>query len=381
MATIAVTGIAGFLGSRVQDRLQANGHTVVGIDTRVPTESTGLVFREADVRSAPDVRAAMRDVDVVVHLAASDPRDGGPDRTVDVDGTRVVVAAAVAAGVDALVVMSSAMVYGAADDNPVPLDESAPLRGPEDFPPAAHKRAVEAVVAELVGDDGPRTVVLRPAMVVGTDAEILLTRALQGTRLVAVRGHHPPVQFVHVDDLAAAVVLAVEEPLSGPYNVAAEGWLSFDEARDLLGRRSLEVPEELAFAATDRGHALGLSRLPASALPWVMHPWVVSPRRLVEAGWQPTLSNRDLAELLAQQVGDRIDVGSLSADRRTVARAGVAVAATVGGGLLALGLLARRRRDTGPAPADPTPPGDRDGTDDPDGTTPGDRPAPEGDGP
>lgn len=365
MATIAITGVAGFLGSRVQERLLARGHRVVGIDTRVPADAKGLVFREADVRSAADVRAAVADADVVVHLAASRPGDAAPDRSVDVDGARVVVDAALDAGVQALVVLSSAMVYGASDDNPVPLLEFAPLRAPDDFAPAAHKRLVEEHLRERLGigpgsgsrdttdaptDDTaaggrPRVVVLRPAMVIGTDAEILLTRALQGNRWLTVRGHHPPVQFVHVDDLAAAVVLAVEQPLDGPYNVAAEGWLSFDEARALLGRRAWELPEEVAFTATHRSHSLGLSRLPASALPWVMHPWVVSSRRLLDAGWRPTLSNRDLAALLAQQVGERIEVAGLTADRRTVARLGVAAAATVAGGLLAVGLLGRRHRD------------------------------------
>lgn len=345
MSTIAVTGISGFLGSRVQERLVASGHRVVGLDTRPPADSEGLVFRELDVRSRPDVERALADVDGVVHLAASSPAEGVPDRSIDVGGSMVVIDAAIDAEVDVLVVVSSAMVYGAAPDNPVPLDESAPLRAGDDFAPAAHKRLVEEHVADR--DSSVRTVVLRAAMVVGADAEILLTRALQGNRMLAVRGHHPPQQFVHVDDVAAAVVLAVDEPLEGSYNVAAEGWLSFDETRELLGRRVFEVPEEVAHGITQRGHAVGLSRLPASGLPWVMHPWVVSPRRLVEAGWQPTLSNRDLAALLAAEVADRIDIAGVSTDRRTVARAGVAAAASVGG-ILALGLLARRRRDTDP---------------------------------
>ncbi len=363
MPTIAVTGISGFLGSRVHERLVAAGHRVVGVDTQPPAQTHGLVFREADVRSREDVRRAFHDVDAVVHLAASSPAEGSADRSIDVGGSLVVIDAAIEAEVDALVVVSSAMVYGAAPDNPVPLDESAPLRAGDDFAPAAHKRLVEEAVAER--GDRVRTVVLRPAMVVGTDAEILLTRGLQGNRMLAVRGHHPPQQFVHVDDVAAAVALAIDEPLQGPYNVAAEGWLSFDETRRLLGRRVWEVPEEVAFGATQRGHALGLSKLPASGLPWVMHPWVVSPQRLVDAGWRPTLSNRDLAALLAAEVNDRIEIAGVSTDRRTVARAGVAAAASVGG-LLALGLLARRRRDTDPATGEGGP-----GTPDPDTPDPG----------
>ncbi|MBY5164329.1 NAD-dependent epimerase/dehydratase family protein [Salsipaludibacter albus] len=351
MATIAITGISGLVGRHVQERLVESGHRVVGIDTRAPETTTGLVFREADVRSRPDVERALADVDAVVHLVFVDPVEGDPDRSVNVGGSQVVVDAAVAAGVSTLVLVSSAMVYGAFPDNPVPLDESAPLRAGDDFPMAAHKRLVEEYLAETA-PDGMRTVVLRPAMVVGADADILLTRALQGTRLLTVRGHRPPMQFVHVDDLAAAVVLALEDDgLRGAYNVGSEGWLSFDEAREMLGRRAIEVPEEVAFTGTDRAYALGLSRLPASALPWIMHPWVVDPSRLVAAGWRPRMSNRDAAALLATEVADRVEVAGLRTDRRTVKRAGVA-AASVAGGILAVGLLSRRRRNTDPDPND-----------------------------
>jgi nucleoside-diphosphate-sugar epimerase len=341
VATIAITGISGFLGQRVHEQLRADGHTVVGVDLRAPDDSQGLVFHEADVRSRPDVERAFAGVDGVVHLATA-MRDGVPDHSVNVGGSKVVVDAAVAAGVDTLVVMSSAMVYGAHPDNPVPLTEDAPLRADPDFSVAAQKVMVEHMVAPLLDDGGPRTVVLRPAMVVGADADNLLTRALQGSRLLVVKGHTPPVQFVHVDDVAAAIALAVRSDMVGPYNVACEGWLSTDELRRLLHHRVLEVPEEIAFTATDRSHALGLSRLPASALSWVMWPWVVAVDRLLDAGWQPSISNRDAAALLAAEQEATISVGGLEADRRTVRRAGIAVG--VVGGVLAIGALARRRR-------------------------------------
>ena len=344
MATIAITGISGFLGQRVHEQLRADGHTVVGVDVRAPADSEGLVFREADVRSQPDVERAFDGIDGVVHLATA-MRDGVPDHSVNVGGSKVVIDAAVAAGVDMLVVMSSAMVYGAHPDNPVPLDEDAPLRADPDFSLAAQKVMVEHMAAPLLGEDGPRTVVLRPAMLVGADADNLLTRALQGSRLLVVKGHTPPVQFVHVDDVASAIALAVRSDMAGPYNVACEGWLATDELRTLLHHRVLEVPEEIAFTATDRSHALGLSRLPASALPWVMWPWVVAVDRLLDAGWQPSISNRDAAALLAAEQEATISVAGVEADRRTVRRAGIAVGMV--GGVLAIGALARRRRPSG----------------------------------
>ncbi|HKJ57129.1 MAG TPA: NAD-dependent epimerase/dehydratase family protein [Nitriliruptoraceae bacterium] len=372
MATIAITGISGFLGQRVHEHFRTRGHTIVGVDLHAPDDSQGLVFHEADVRSRADIATAFAGADAVVHLATAS-RDGQPDHGVNVGGSQVVISEAVAAGVDTLVVMSSAMVYGAQPDNPVPLDESAPLRGDGDFALAAQKVAVEHLVEPLLGTTGPRTVVLRPAMMVGADSQNLLTRALQGSRVLAVKGHNPPVQFVHVDDVASAIQLAVDSDMSGAYNVACEGWLPSDEMGALLDRRVLVLPEEIAWTAIDRSHALGISRLPASGLPWIMWPWVVSVDRLVAQGWQPSIGNRDAAALLGQETAT-VHVGGVEADRRTVRRVGIA--AGVVGGVLAMGALARRGRsdtrqdadgrdaqgdddgDSSPASEDGSPPGD-----------------------
>lgn len=339
VATIVITGIGGFLGRRVHEHLRAKGHDIVGVDVRTPDDTAGLAFHEADVRSRADLAAAVAGADAVVHLATAS-RAGGPDHSVNVGGTQVVVEESVAAGVATLVVMSSAMAYGALPDNPIPLDETAPLRADMDFALAAEKVTVEGLVTDWVGAEGPRTVVLRPAMIVGADSENMVSRALQGSRLLVVKGHTPPVQFVHVDDVAAAIALAVESDMSGAFNVACDGWLAAEDLRSVMRRRVIEVPEEIAFTVIDRSHALGLSRLPASGLPWIMWPWVVSVDRLRAHGWQPSMSNRDAAALLAAEQDAIIQIGSVQADRRTVRRVGIA--AGVVGGVLALGAIARR---------------------------------------
>lgn len=343
MATIVITGISGFLGHRVHEQLRLSGHDVVGVDLAPPDDARGLAFVEADVRSRPDMDVAVAGADAVVHLATAS-HGNAPDHSVNVGGTQVVVDAAVAAGVATLVVMSSAMVYGARADNPVPLDEDAPLATGTHYPLVSQKVEVERLVAGMVDDpDAPRTVILRPAMVVGADAENLLTRALQGSRLLAVRGRQPPVQFVHVDDVASAITRAVTSDMSGAYNVACEGWMTTHELRAVLNRRLLEVPEEVARRVLDRSHALGLTRLAPSGLDWVMHPWVVDIDRLLATGWQPSIANHDAAALLAQERSDTVSIGAVEADRRTLQRVGL-VAGTVGG-VLALGALARSRRD------------------------------------
>ena len=45
----------------------------------------------------------------------------------------------------------------------------------------------------------------------------------------------PPAQFLHLDDLASAVVLAAEQQLDGVYNVAPDGWVAGERVRALAG--------------------------------------------------------------------------------------------------------------------------------------------------
>ena len=67
---------------------------------------------------------------------------------VNVGGTRRVLEAAGAAGLGKVVLVSSAAVYGAWPNNPVPLTEDAPLRPNPGFPLGVHKAELERLLAE-----------------------------------------------------------------------------------------------------------------------------------------------------------------------------------------------------------------------------------------
>lgn len=350
MTTVAITGVSGLVGSRVLELLAAHDGVdrVVGVDLVRPAGELPdvLEFHRADVADALALRGMFDGADVVVHLAfRMDPMaDRARMRAVNVDGTRHVVQAAADAGVRKVVAASSLVVHGAHPDNDVPLTEDSPLRANEGFPYAAHHQAADEWLGAWAADHPDVTVTrLRLATVVGTGADNFFTRALLAPRLPSVRGHRPPFQFVHVDDAASAVVHAIDADLPGAWNVAAEGWLSFDEVAAILHRRPLDLPEEVAFTAVERMAAIGLAELPIGAVPHVMHPWVASAEKLVATGWRPVHSNRDAAAALARDLGDRLVLGPVHTSRHQVRQA-AAASAGLAGGLLALGLLARRRR-------------------------------------
>lgn len=260
-------------------------------------------------------------------------------------GLTRLVAAAAEAGVRHVVVVSSAAVYGAWADNAVPLTEEMPLRPNPDAAYAAGKVEVERRWgAWAEAGEGRSVTILRPALVVGDDAEQWLAVALRAVTRWGVGEGDGPIQFVHVDDVAAAVALAVERRLDGVYNVAPEGWLGGQQVQVLTGTPLRPpVPPALAAALARWCWSRGLGGVVPGLVPYATHPWVVAGDRLRAEGWEPAHSG---AETLVDAYPATPWTGFAARTRRMV---------TLGGGA-ALGLGAPvallawvRHRYRGPA--------------------------------
>ncbi|MBW3542282.1 MAG: hypothetical protein KY476_18600, partial [Planctomycetes bacterium] len=175
------------------------------------------------------------------------------------------------------------------------LTEDSPLRANPDFAYAQHTHEVERWLDRWLPEHPDLDVaVLRLGLVAGPDVDNFIVRAMTETvRPMIVKGYRPPVQFAHVEDVADAIEHAVLRGLDGRFNVACEGWLSFEEAAGLLGQRSLtEVPEAVAFSVAERLWSRGLALFPPGALHYFMHPFVMSVDRIAETGWRPQHTNR-----------------------------------------------------------------------------------------
>ena len=167
--------------------------------------------------------------------------------------------------------MSSAMVYGAWPDNPVPLTEDAPLRPNPGSAPAAECAEAERLLQDWGATPGRQVVVLRPAPPV--------TRPVGAP----VRGVTAPVQFLHPDDLRAAIDFAARGSFTGVFNVAPDHWVAAEVARSLVhGPISVAVPERVARATST----------PAD-LAYRVHPWVVANDRLRALGWRPSHTSEE----------------------------------------------------------------------------------------
>jgi UDP-glucose 4-epimerase len=198
---------------------------------------------QGDIRS-PRVQALLAGHDALVHLAFVVLRGRMPLAAmaeINVAASHQLFLAARAAGVRRLVHLSSASVYGAGGQ----LTEDAPLAPLADFAYGQHKAQLE----RRLQADVPGCVRLRPHVILGPHAQPLLRRLLRLPLYLALPDPQPRLQCVHEDDVARAILAALERDVSGVFNLAAPDVFHY---RDLIRgahRVALALPPPLARAA------------------------------------------------------------------------------------------------------------------------------------
>ena len=210
-------------------------------------------YRQGDVLDRESVDRLVQDADVVVHLAFLIL--GGLEQTerINIEGSRNVFEATVAAKAQRLVYASSVAAYGFHADNPEQLTEDVPPRGTERHYYSAQKAKLEGVLNEITAGTATSAYAFRPCIVAGPDALALLENipyiqlsdkmpgaVLRALELMpALKPVLPdpgvPFQLVHHDDVATALRAAVVgrgEP--GVYNLAGPGELTMSDLASAL---------------------------------------------------------------------------------------------------------------------------------------------------
>ncbi|PQD97954.1 epimerase [Mycobacterium sp. EPG1] len=328
---VAVTGPTGEIGISTITALEASPAVaeIVGMARRPFDPAargwTKTVYRQGDILDRDAVADLVADADVLVHLAFIIMGSREESARVNLQGTRNVFEAAVRCGDAAsprtrrLVYTSSVAAYGYHSDNPVPITEDVPVRGSAEHYYSEQKAACEAALHEITDGSGLEVYVLRPCIVAGPHATALadampwnqlpmpVRRVSQALPLLKPPFPDPgtPLQLVHHDDVANAIVLAVTttDAPAGAYNIAGDGVLSMSAVGEALGARPVRVPHAAATATSEV-----LARLPfvPSSLEW-LHAGRTSvvmdtsrARQLL--GWHPKFTAEETLSALAAAV-------------------------------------------------------------------------------
>lgn len=312
---VAVTGATGNVGSAVVRRLQAGGHDVVGVVRRppdAPAGPAGVVWVRADL--AEDCHEALvdafRGADAVVHLVWGFQPTHRIDylESVGVGGTRRVLDAVAEAAVPHLVHQSSIGAYSPRRDD-APVGEDWPTEGIPSSPYSRHKASAERLLDSFEGRSEVVVTRTRPGIISQHPAGSAQLRYFLPTLVPAVALRHVPVlpldrrltlQVVHADDVADAIVRAVEGTVPGPFNLVTDPVLGRDDIARALHARPVHVPFPLLRAAASLSWHAHVQPVDAGWVDMARNaPVLDASRARQELGWTPT---HDALDVLAEMV-------------------------------------------------------------------------------
>ena len=178
-------------------------------------------------------------VDVAIH-AAFNGALGAEDPATVVPSTERFLEACRACTPGVVSYVSSAAVYGTDPDQDL-FYEGALLKATTGLP--AQRIAAESLVFEYVAHDPNVCLqIVRPCQIVGRDMDTLLTRMLERPVIFVPRETPLPLQLVHQNDAARAVLRLVRSRCVGVFNVAADGVVTVPQLAKLNERRVVRVP-------------------------------------------------------------------------------------------------------------------------------------------
>lgn len=241
-----ITGLSTYWGARLAQALETDPEieAIVGVDSRDPTrELERTEFVRVGTQHALLRRiVAAAEIDTVIDTRLIPDSAVAPPASAhenNVIGTMNILAACSGPGstVRRVVFKSSAHYYGTAQDDPAFFTEAMPRPHPPRTPIERDIVEAEAAVYEFAEQNPDVTVsVLRFANVLGPDVTTSHTRLLSLPVIPMILGFDPRYQFVHEDDVVAALAHALRRELRGVYNVAADGVLALTEVAGLLGK-------------------------------------------------------------------------------------------------------------------------------------------------
>jgi UDP-glucose 4-epimerase len=256
--TILVTGLSGLIGAAVARRLVARGDSVLGLDRIHPANPPcPVVIHElGDAHRLHEIMLTGR-IRAIVHTGGASgpmvwPESPARVTAVNIGGLVDVLEAARLHGRPRIVWFSSILAYGTRPGL-APVDEATILRPGTVY--GATKAAGEALLEAYAQDHGVDGVALRVASCYGPGRttncfiRLLLENAAAGRPTAVPDPDARNRQHIHVDDVAAAVIAALDTPLLpsrayniGPGTVMSSAEVAAEVAQAIPGVRLIQDP-------------------------------------------------------------------------------------------------------------------------------------------
>ena len=248
MTTAFITGVNSFLGATLARQLLARGDQVRGLirpdGNDILLQALPIQRVTGDLLQPESWREALRGCDALFHVAASFTHDPGlipMMEKVNIEGTRLILAAALDAGVPRILHTSTIGTIGQPEDGTLATEET-PFNLPNPSAYVRSKRAGEQIALDMA-KRGASIVVVHPTAMLGPGD---WRPSASGAKVLAFLQDRPlrympgGVNWTPVQDVAAGMILALEKGQPGRRYILghARGNLSEIEFRALLARAS-----------------------------------------------------------------------------------------------------------------------------------------------
>lgn len=186
-------------------------------------------------------------------------------------------------GIRRIIVLSTYHVYGAVAYNPALIDESAPLKSA-----GLSADLVDSVELENLANiylwryPELNITILRPCNIVGPGVRNSMSSLLGSERAPVLAGFSPMMQFIHIDDMADAIVLAWQKPVKGVFNVAPQDWVAYQQALKLCGCKRIPLPSIPPAVPKMISKVLNLRSFPPYLLSFFKYPVVIDGRAFAQ---------------------------------------------------------------------------------------------------
>lgn len=308
MRELLVTGGSGFFGGVLKRRLLAEGFAVTNIDlVRDEDTHSALTSVQGDIRDANLLKELFREhqFEAVFHCAAMLAHDVTDEKmlwTSNVDGTRLLAEAAVAAGVRKFVFISSNCLWGEDLGHPVAEDETPSPVEIYGQSKLEGERVLEAIVRE---HPELQVVTLRSPTIIDEGRLGLLAilfEFIEDNKKVWVVGsgdsHY---QFIFAQDLATACIECLSYGSSNLFHIGSDEVPTmrgmYESVIRAAGSRSrvASLPKAPTIAAMKVAHKLGVSPLGPYHYRMIAESFVFDTSRIKrELRWRPTLTNEQM---------------------------------------------------------------------------------------